>query len=332
MPVFNKKKNPKNHWSTQLDHPHESYVPPLPFFTNSVHNSTPMKLKIPKPDLKATTFAKNPSSQNSGSVTKNRYYTGSAFQPANIRLVDPPLPLSTIKKTNSQDNILHNFPSRAGQIYQQHSSSFSSIGGPASNLKVTKTPRMQPLKNSQQHMVIDVVPKPMSQQHSMSTDWTVPDQTLGIPLTFSHNLSSYQTYVTAAPPSTPPSSFYNRSVIATSSSFMPKTLLKSQSMYNITGTTSSPFVHQHPMMLAHIPPSGHNNNHFAIKKTSGYVSNTSSRLKDNVSIITASPSITSSILSGQQTVSPKKESGERNKVKFSDTVTVAVVPVKAYMY
>lgn len=292
-----------------------------------------MKLKIPKPDLKGTTFAKNTSSQNSGSVTKNRYYTGSTYQPANIRLVDPPLPLSTIKKTSSHDNLLHNFSSGNGQIYQQHNSSFSSISGAATKLKVTKTPRTQPLKKSQQHMVIDVVPKPMSQQlHSMTTDWTVPDQTLGIPLTFSHNLSSYQTYVTAAPPSMAPTSFYNRPVAASTSSFMPKTLLKSQSMYNITGTTSSPFVHQHPMMLAHIPPSGQNNNHFAIKKSSGFVSNTPSRVKENISIITATPSITSSILSGQQTVSPKKESGERNKVKFSDTVTVAVVPVKMFVY
>lgn len=303
-------------------------MPPLPFFSNSAHNSTLLKLKIPKPDLKATTFAKNPSSHNNGSATKNRYYTGSAHQPANIRLVDPPLPLSTIKKTSSQDNILHNFSSRAGQIYQQHNSSFSTIGGAASNLKVTKTPRTQPLKKSQQHMVIDVVPKPMTQQLHSMTDWTVPDQTLGIPLTFSHNLSSYQTYVKGTPPSISPTPFYNRSGVASNSSFMPKTLLKSQSMYNITGTTSSPYVHQHPMMLAHIPPSGQNHSHFGNKKSSGFVSNTSSRVKDNISIITASPSITSSILSGQQTVSPKKESGERNKVKFSDTVTVAVVPVK----
>lgn len=377
------KKYHKKHWQTHLDPP---YMPPLPFFKANHLPQPPPPPPISSKNSMRTIVIKSPEHKpgfSTNTLTKNRYYTGTSS--SNIRLVDPPLPTvpgsNAIKKTNSQDNLLHTFSAApggvGGQLYHLHNSrstdglnklqrTYEDAGGTAAKstsaaatLKVAKVPRTQLKRNSlqpQQHMVIDVFPKPLSQHHQ--TDWTtvVPDQTLGIPLTFSHNLSTYQTYVTAPqlpPPIPPPPFHHHRNASAGLPTFNPKILLKSQSMFNV-GTSSPlsttaqqppqppppppPKIHEHPMTSANIPPSSSLHLLASADAGSGHFTITKKKptaLKTNDVVVKTS--ILTSNLPPQQppqqpsTVSPKKESGgERNKVKFSDTVTVAVVPVKSH--
>lgn len=357
-----------------------SYVPPLPFSSKSNGNRE-IRVNIPKPELKVSTYSKKQQQQRANG--KPRYYpSATAFvsatqNPTNkYKLVDPPLP--TIKRTTSHDNILQHFTesdlkNRPNHHVSTSYNSFSTnninelskhnrevqnrlsidanttISSGSESYKIGRIPRALPRTNTvtdyqsaatssataalqQQHIVIDVVPKPQPQT---SSEWKIPDQTLGIPLTYTSNshISAYHNYV-GRPTTTsklsyvlPPTSL---TAAATASGTHQRTLLKSQSMYSIP-PAATPVIHQHPITLANIPPPPsslatnsftdtiYHNSLLDVKKQ---VLATTKTIKDGIP-----PQPSNSILSGQMVM--KKESGEKNKVKFSDTITVAVVPVSA---
>lgn len=195
------------------------------------------------------------------------------------------------------------------------------------NQTIEKVHRPLPRVPPQQHKVIEILPKP-----PLSTvEWRVPDQTLGIPvispspsLSHLHSLpaQSRSTYNYAMHPThIPPIPMHTAPMI-----YHPKPipLLKSKSMYNIPANVPQ-VIHQHPLVSGHIPPTTHYIDNYTIKKNAT-ASNIAGINKMHRPPSLNAPSILSSP-STQPNVSPKKENGEKNKVKFSDTVTVAVVPV-----
>lgn len=360
------------------DKKNSSYVPPLPFSSNSKSTAHQQRVNIPKPELKVSTYSKKQQQQKS----KVRYYPSataliSASNNPNhkYKLVDPPLP--TIKRTTSHDNILQHYTEPIDAVNKNRSTttttsynSFStnnlneiSQREPTSrdaqtrndnisseSFKVGRIPRALPRTTSvtdylqtaisgaasvaaahQQHVVIDVVPKPNAIQQ-LQTEWKVPDQTLGIPLTYASNshISAYHNFVGRPTASKLQQQQLNYVLPPSSTASHQRALLKSQSMYNIP---AAPMIHQHPITLATIPPPpaatsfSENIYHSQLidVKKSSIIHATAAVTKTVKDGGIGTPQQTNSILSGQ--IVMKKESGEKNKVKFSDTITVAVVPV-----
>lgn len=316
MPTFSHQKQNASAMSSK------PYVPPLPYLSHSIRPSD-VRINIPKPELKVSPFSKN---QQKNPNARSRYQPSSHLIGDNILLVDPPLPL--LKKTSSQDNMFQSYarsPDR-NPIYHNSFSTdgLNNVGNyddvrrfSSNAAKSTKMPKALPRNAVSNHksVVIDVVPKPTTSNLANNSDWKVPSQTIGIPsqtigipLTFSHNNSIPY----AAP-------FQHRPMPYMLQPGVPIThhrLIKSESMYNMTTPIVPPIIHQHPLISGNIPsiasimPDSHNS-----KK----LSNPGGK-KINA---------TSSILSGQgqqSAMNAKKDMSEKNKVKFSDTVTVAVVP------
>lgn len=368
LPVFNNKKPHHKYWSPSQSK-HQAYVPPLPYFSSSTTFTSPtdVRINIPKPELKVSAFSKK---QQRNLSAKNRYRPAASN---NVLLVDPPLPtikktssqdnllrynpdyadfVPAINRTQMYHNSFSTDELNSIGHHQQHHQTnglkllgdnrnrrFSEQHGNNSelHLKVGKMPRALPrasqstLNSSQQHIVIDVVPKPANSSHS--SDWQIPDQTLGIPLQQDNNttnIASYHNYI--ARPTVKPLNY----PISTSA-----TQRKYQSMYNINTVAlpMQPVIHQHPITLANIPPpplsnanaTNDNNNLYTTKKLAAASSSSST---NTFKLSKDSGMGTNSILSSiQQTaITPKKDSGEKNKVKFSDTVTVAVVPVSKQIF
>lgn len=297
-------------------------------------------------------------------------FPSATFTPDNILLVDPPLPM--LAKTGSHSNILqHAYPDFIHDITRTalYHNSFSSenldhIGGAGANKRqqpgtactyqrTGKAPKALPrtalptplLQSSQpstqaqqlqqqqhqqqQHIVIDVVPKP-----NAVDDWTVPDQTLGIPLTFSHNLASSPTYARR-----PIKQAYN--AIASNG--------VSECVYGVSGaknsnggSASGPIIHQHPLALGNIPALANSTNGgettYVMTTKRPMTNRHLSTAKETSSILTtqqpmaAGPSSSSSMNGDGSNGKRENSGGEKNKVKFSDTITVAVVPVSDFEF
>ncbi|XP_037033814.1 WD repeat-containing and planar cell polarity effector protein fritz [Bradysia coprophila] len=289
------------------------YVPPLPYLS---HSTRPTDVRIPKPELKVSSFSKN---QHKNPNSRSRYQPSTHLIASdNILLVDPPLPL--LKKTSSQDNLVHSYarsPDR-NPIYHNSFSTdgLNNVGNyddarrfTSNAVKSTKMPKSLPRNVASNHksVVIDVVPKPSTSNLANNSDWKVPAQTVGIPLTFSHNNN--------IPYASP---FQHRPMPYMLQSNVPlpqHRLIKSESMYNMT-TPMAPIIHhQHPLISGNIP------------SIASIMPDSYKKLSSNSGA--KKVSATSSILSGQgqqSAMNAKKDMSEKNKVKFSDTVTVAVVP------
>ena len=366
LPVFPVKKSHQKQWPQLSD---QTYVPPLPYFHTNSSAPSDVRINIPKPELKVSAYSKK---QSKNIAAKNRYRAAAAASfdyqlptliSDNILLVDPPLP--NIKKTSSQDNLLHHYPDFLPTRTQLYHNSFSTDAlNSLDQLKLPETPvkygiglssnaaklgknmksmyqqpskSLAPTKSSllSPHIVIDVVPKP---QDSSKESWKVPDQTIGIPLTITKP-SPYKKYLMRPPAANP------YSALGHSSAHHQKTLLKSQSMYNINSSAAAatappppplsipPVIHQHPIALANIPPppsasvvdGSSMGTMYKIKKS--VASSASSAASTAIYTKEGSMSSSGTSATTNSILSARKESGEKNKVKFSDTVTVAVVPV-----
>lgn len=170
-------------------------------------------------------------------------------------------------------------------------------------------------KSPQILRVVDVVPKPKFPPHTF--DHHVLDQTIGIPLkNVSHIRSCSNTLL--------------NSNIHSNSYIFPKTLPNavherffiSDKLTN--DTRYEPQIIHHPLISGNIP---FNNIHETHKKILNQESKallpTKSFSHESGNVVLA----TNRNVSSQQTTSTKRENGERNKVKFCNTVTVAMVPV-----
>ncbi|KAJ6646803.1 WD repeat-containing and planar cell polarity effector protein fritz [Pseudolycoriella hygida] len=291
------------------------YVPPLPYLS---HPNRPSDVRIPKPELKVSSFSKN---QQKNPNSRSRYQPSTHLIASdNILLVDPPLPL--LKKTSSQDNLFQSYartPDRNAIYHNSFSTDgLNNVGNYDDIKRITfsankssKMPKNLPRNVAANHksVVIDVVPKPTTSSMTTNSDWKVPAQTVGIPLTFSHNNN--------IPYASP---FQHRPLPYLLPPGVPLThqrLMKAESMYNMTPPLPPPIIHQHPLISGNIP------------SIASIMPDTYNPKKLPSTLGGKKMNATSSILSGQgqqSTMNVKKEMSEKNKVKFSDTVTVAVVP------
>lgn len=142
--------------------------------------------------------------------------------------------------------------------------------------------------HNQQLSVIDIVPKPAAD--------IALDQTIGIPLTFDAVDNSGNAFYPSLGPQ------YNNNDVS------------NDYEYHQVPTT----IHQYPLISGTIPSTTQSKLNYSTLPTPSM----SPKKKDP-----SGP--TGSILSNPnntEAIGGKKESGEKNKVKFSDTITVAVVP------
>lgn len=334
-----------------------SHIPPANIPSNT-SNFSNMRINIPKPELKSSAQSKvyrSTVAMQSHELSKNQsnrpvvlarpsipHISRSASQIDFTELHPPPIhrkPKMLSHNSFSTDHVNQISGNEMNHLKYQPQI-MDKISRPLPRIPLVTPQSLQPIP--QHHQVIDVVPKPLNrqqQQHQQpQLDWDIPDQTLGIPLInpipildlqyispsndSMHN--NYQYHPTVLLPShMQPSS---SSTLYHSKPVMP--LIKSKSMYNIP--TNTPHIIHHPLVSGNIPPKYHSpDNYVTLKKhlTKGCPPPLPIPPKPKHRYNGANAS---SILSTttQQNISPKRETGEKNKVKFSDTVTVAVVPVR----
>lgn len=342
LPTIFQQARPKKSWAQEINN--APYVPPLPFAASD-RGSEHIRVNLPKLELKVSAYSKN-HSDRSQSAGRHRLRTAATYSAANltadnILLVDPPLP-TLIRKTSSQDNLIHIdvVPHPTHRLYHNSFSTENlnhTVSG-ASYPNLDKIPRALPrihmnpssMPIQQKHMVIEVVPKPSTHiKPIVPAGWKVPDQTLGIPITTpiplhhhihhhnNHNNNHFhQPQYVHRPP--PPPAFAHPSepsiITSSSSHFAPK---------SPSAPSVIPIIHQHPITQANIPASSH---HHHAPQTHGMHQPATTNKRHNQPT-TGAPMATNSILSQAHQPSPKRDPhAEKNKVKFSDTVTVALVP------
>lgn len=280
----------------------ENYVPPLPYFTNSM-NST--KLNIPKPELRiastSSKMQKSIESWNNSPIYSKNISSSSQF---------------LVKSSQANKRNLSKITNPLGQ--------------------------QNPLLTKQSHVVLDVIPKPklrnvqLIQSTNKDREWSnkPPDQTLGIPLTNYHHPSPSIPYSIS---SNSTGSIYqqpNRTNIA-QSFYAAATTSFNDDEPGVSHTSTVPVIHQYPLISGNIPQI--KNTHSSDNKHgSSYLLSRHNVPPPNLnkegiatnSILTKNSNalVIPSIASNSYT---RKETGEKNKVKFSDTITVAVVPVSA---
>ncbi|CAO1398737.1 unnamed protein product [Diamesa hyperborea] len=151
----------------------------------------------------------------------------------------------------------------------------------------------------QSHSVIDIVPNPKGKPDL--------DQTIGIPLTYDTTDDVAGNYF--QPQTGASASYYNNNEI------------KNEYDYQIPTT-----VHQYPLISGTIPTSIGSQAKMTLPPT--YSTTMSSPKKKDPAVPTSSILSTSNNTNATNTsnANSKKESGEKNKVKFSDTVHISVVP------
>lgn len=332
LPKFNQKQPP--------------YVPPLPYFTNTLNMPNEIRVNIPKPELKVSREShlrtKNKTTSNENNLRSNdttRYIPSS-----NIILTDPPLP-NLIKKQNqySSQQIFPELPQLLSNSYstnfidqyQSPNESYRSIATSQANNRFLSNPPSDPILSKaakrsfiqpQQHVVLDVIPKPKATvKNYEKVGWSeIPDQTIGIPLTFNHSNDQQQ----------PPPTYW-------SSRIVPTALMKAESMYEInTNSKLPPILHQYPLVSGNIPNSFSaatkflNNSPIDVQRKQQQFS-MGARIHSNRETIPSNSILSNGammtsvpMISGNSSaIGIRKETGEKNKVKFSDTITVATVPV-----
>ncbi|XP_055917753.1 WD repeat-containing and planar cell polarity effector protein fritz isoform X2 [Eupeodes corollae] len=334
----------------------KNYVPPLPSFKSKIYNAENIKINIPKPELRISTSAdfNSPSrtatlartkkvstsqqlelrqddqlltSRNSDygyHVEPNRW--ASSLAKPELTMVNPDVPC-----TSKAANLLRN--SQVSQISQENNTDYRNESPQEYLIEETYMPRpnlsnfgrisqnIAPPLPDLRHLQIS---SPSSHDiNTSSTQWNqVPDQTLGIPMipnapthpympSTSHNiLPRASTHLTGNDASIPAPAAVASGV---SSPRIPD--------HNVF----QPKFYQHPLVSVTIPPTtmftpiDELPARLPIRKpTASILSNGSSLVSNNT--------LGSNVNPVNGTMTTKKDPGEKNKVKFSDTVQVAVVP------
>lgn len=307
--------------------------------SNTNNNLSKVRINIPKPELKVSHYSKNTANtrklQNESNKTSavSNYSSSKAVISRSASEVDfneinsPTYRESKTKPQNSFSTDYVNHISSAEMVdplkYQQ--TKIEKIPRPLPRVPFVTIPQMlQPIP--QHHHVVDVVPKP----HARQSEWNVPDQTIGIPITNPTPILNFHDL-----PSLDSTLNYPRQTVLMPSHMQiatgpmllhpkpPMMLTKSKSMHTIP--INQPIIH-HPLVSGHIPSSMHSIENYLVKKQIPFDAPPlplPPKPRNNTNI-------SSSILAStsQQNPQQKRENGEKNKVKFSDTVTVAVVPVR----
>lgn len=296
-----------------------NYVPPLPYFPRN-NNLFKQKVFIPKPELKISAHKKmyyNREKSFSSTNINDIYSTVPTLKHSSSGFLSstPKFP-DTYSTLDNFDNLLSRTPYAPSHANTRYLGSNYDMPAQA---RITKPPKALPRTNivlpftgqpqqqqSQQHHVIDIVPLPK--------DKFTLDQTIGIPIINDHEKKSHQNqinYFKSGPP-------YS---------------IKEEDKYKSTPQ----IIHQYPLIAGNIPPvpmftnkgnysqsdvDTSSNNltllpHTPMNPSKKKDITTNSILSNNVSNVPSSTSASTS-------TTTKKETGEKNKVKFSDTVVIAV--------
>lgn len=251
---------------------------------------------IPKPELKVSNYSKN-------TVVKMPQLTAGHVESSkknkktlNYSTVKP----SQILRSKSEvDFSVETSSSDALTKLTSQSSSFSTDH--VDHINTSDIP--DPLKYQKQdraHKNSAQVSQPIPRHHHVvdivpkpqsTHEWIIPDQTIGIPIANPSNMH----HVKNGPS-------------------------KSWSMHNFPGHL--PTIIHHPLVSGHIPPTYHAEQRKKMPLPLPLPMEHAHLHQTNIY-----SSILSSTPQQQQTSNSKRENGEKNKVKFSNTVTVAVVPV-----
>lgn len=306
------------------------------------HSNSLAKIRIPKPELKTTSTPiksnrsdRSKSPLNGSTLSMPSAGTSASSIPRSASQIELAYAPSTIRRKpklmspNSFSTDYVNEINSAEPIQLKYQpQTIEKVPRPLPRLPMSSTQSLQ-----QQHHH-DHPPKSMTR--SQTLDWDVPDQTLGIPLTNPTPILDLHHY---SMPPMPDSSYINNypfrpnvmqpTHLQSAHLYHPKPLplIKSKSMFSIP-TNAPPVIH-YPLVSGNIPPSFHSPESYQLKKHTVPMGQTSGApppppKPSNRQMVSGASILTTST---QQNMSPKKESGEKNKVKFSDTVTVAVVPV-----
>lgn len=295
-----------------------------------------VRINIPKPELKVSNYSKI-TRKSSTEQSNNKVSAYGSSKPPIARSASE-IDFTEMHSPAYREAKMKLMPSNSYSTdYVNHINAAESVDSlKYQQTKIEKIPRplprvpfatpqiLQPIP--QHHRVVDVVPKPPRQP---PIEWNIPDQTIGIPITNAtpildfHNLTSTNDSTHHYPRQTVLMPTHMQ--IASQPISLPShpMLIRTKSMNNIS-LNSPPIIH-HPLVSGHIPPSVHSTENYLIKKQIP-LDGPPLPLPPKPPRQNASSSILSSTT--QQNLHPKKENGEKNKVKFSDTVTVAMVPVR----
>ncbi|XP_055608329.1 WD repeat-containing and planar cell polarity effector protein fritz [Uranotaenia lowii] len=305
---------------SHADRPPLPYVPKKAPTTVMQRSQTAMALKLNKQQqsriAQIRLKGKSLSSSNLLSITDNTSpYFGTSMQRGNVRARLNPREKAASKLFTSavaslsmeQLDISNRSPRQPFYV--------DFVDNPASS-------RPNPsAAGSSQHVVIDVIPKPVNPPNSMNYPPTtnILDQTIGIPI------------VQDEP------DFARRPRKAW---FTSQPSQQFRSIPNTANANNAPrtVIHQYPLISGNIPSKFPQSKSQSLDVTDRgrFLQR---RKEPSASILSNSTNSSGSAQAGPSTSgysqqpgssssssSAKKESGERNKVKFSDTVTVAVVP------
>lgn len=304
------------------------------------HSNNLAKIRIPKPELKTTS---TPIKSTRAELSK------SPINGSTLSMPSAGTSASAMPRSASQMELTYAPSMNHRKSKMMSPNSFSTD-------YVNDMNAVEPIQLKYQPQTIEKVPRPLPRLPMSSTqslqshhdhapksitrsqplDWDVPDQTLGIPLTNPTPILDLHHY---SMPPMPDSAYINNypfrsnvmhpTHLQSAHMYHPKPLplIKSKSMFSIS-TNAPPVIH-HPLVSGNIPPSFHSPESYQLKKHTIPMNQASGAPPPPPKPGNRQNASGASILttSTQQNMSPKKESGEKNKVKFSDTVTVAVVPV-----
>lgn len=296
------------------DRPPLPYVPKKAPTTTMQRSQTAMALKLSKHQqsriAQTRLKGKSLSSSNLLSVSDNvSPYFGSSIQRGNVRA-----------RLNPREKAAKLYASPANSLSMEQLDISNRNSRPFYVDFVENSVASRPPPNGQ-HVVIDVVPKPISSPNALNyPPANILDQTIGIPLVQDE----------------PDFARRPRKPWFTSQAPQPQF----RSIPNPSNLNNAPrtVIHQYPLISGNIPSkfqSKYNQQPPEVidrlrmprrkEPAASILSNST-----NSSLAMAGPSsagFPQQPGSSSSSSSAKKESGEKNKVKFSDTVTVAVVPV-----
>lgn len=292
---------------------------------NASSHLSKARINIPKPELKASHYARKPQKVSSKKAAVSHYGPSKshlARSASEADFVD-----SKVINQLSANYANHTSSTELADPLKYQSTNIENVRRPLPRVPFAATPPMlQPIP--QHHHVVDIVPKPPPPPLTRppSDPWCVPDQTIGIPITNPNPILGYHDM-----PAMDSAAIYPRQTILMPSHMQiaiePRSMMmhgqpmmamvKPKTMHTIPVHQS---VIHHPLVSGHIP---------SFQTTENYLIRTQMPLDGPPMPLPPKPRqmIASSILATQNNATSKKENGERNKVKFSDTVTVAVVPV-----
>lgn len=293
--------------------------------TIDANQASKTRFNIPKPELKVSHYARKPQKVSSKKAAISHYGPSRA----------------TLSRSASEADFIDSKTTNFSANYANHLSS-TELADPLKyqQTKIEKIPRpmprvpfaaapqiLQPIP--QHHHVVDIVPKPPVRP---ADPWMVPDQTIGIPITNPtpilhgyHDMAAIDPALnyprqTILMPSHMQIAAELRPMMMQSKSAM--AMAKPPQMMHMI-PLHQPVIH-HPLVSGHIP---------SFVTADNYLIKTQMPLDGPPMPLPPKPRqpVASSILvatsTAQANAQARRENGERNKVKFSDTVTVAVVPV-----